>query len=267
MVRQSWWIAGAAIVAATGCAHSEGDWQAQLHTISDLRAKLDGDQAQLKKVSAELDESTAKLDQLNQQLKTAGLDAANLSANLETQARATEEYRRRAEQRAELKRRFEALRAALAPLSKQGLAVTVRNNRVVIQVEADALFDAGREALKRDGRGVLLKIAEVIRGDQGLAARTYQVAGHADGALPSGRSKDDVGLSVLRARAALALLVQPVDKGGGGLNASRWSAAGYGSADPLKASGAPGSNQANARLEIILQPAVEEVLDLRALGP
>jgi chemotaxis protein MotB len=265
--RRSWWVVGAALLAAAGCAHSEDEWQAQARTVSDLRGKLDDQEAQAKKARVELDEATARVEQLKQQLRTAGVDVANLNANLETQARATEEYRRHGEQIEATRRRFELLRSKLAPLEKQGLAVTVRNNRVSVLLPGDALFDGGRETLRREGREMLLKVAELIRSDPGLSARSYQVVGHVDVAPAGGPFKDGFGLSVMRAREVLAVLLQPAGKGGGGLNPSRWSAAGYGDADPLKPNDTPEGKQANRRCEIVVQPAVEEVLDLKALAP
>jgi chemotaxis protein MotB len=62
-------------------------------------------------------------------------------------------------------------------------------------------------------------------------------------------------------------MLQPADRGGGGLSPSRWSAAGYGDADPLKSNDTPEGKQANRRCELILQPGLEEVLDLKALTP
>jgi chemotaxis protein MotB len=269
--RRSWWswsVAGAALVVVevSGCGHSEDEWQAKVRELDDLKTRLDVEQTQAKKARGDLDESTTKIEQLKQQLKTAGVDVSNLNANLETQARAIEEYRRHGEQVDATRRRLELLRSKLASLATQGLAVTVRNNRVTLQLPGDTLFEAGGETLKHDGRAMLLQVAEVIRSDPSLSARAFQVAGHIDVAPPGGRFKDGFGLSLMRAREVLALLVQPADKGGGGLNPSRWSAAGYGAADPLKSNDTPEGKQANRRCEIIIQPAVEEVLDLKALG-
>jgi chemotaxis protein MotB len=271
MVRlQSWSLAvtGAAfgaILSVGGCAHSEEEWQAKLHEMDALRVKLDAEQVRAGKATAELEASTNKNEQLTQQLKTAGVDLSNLNANLETQARALDDYRRRSELVDAYKRRFDLLRTKLAPFAKQGVVVTVRNNRLVIELSGDTLFDAAGETLRREGRDVVLKIADVVRAEPGLLTRTYQVAGHVDATPPGGRFKDSFGLSVMRAREVLALLVRPTDKGGGGLNPARWSAAGYGDADPLKSNDTPEGRQANRRCEIIVQPGAEETLDLKAL--
>lgn len=267
MGRRRWgWLAGAVLVATIGCAHSEDEWQGQLRTIGDLRSKLDAEQAQGKKARAELDDTTAKIEQLKQQLRTAGVDAANLDANLDAQARATEEHRRRGEQLEAAKRRIALLRSRLAPLARQGVAVVVRHNRITIELPGDVVFETGRETLKRDGRQVLLDVAGALRSDPTLAARAYQVADHVDAAPSGGRSKDAVWLTAMRAREVVSLFVQPADRGGGGLDPRRWSAAGYGNADPLKPNESAEGRQANRRCEIVLQPAPEEVLDLRSLA-
>lgn len=266
-----WWLGGAALLAAlagtSGCAHSEDEWQAKVHEADDLRTRLDAEQARAGKARANLEEVTTRNEQLKQQLKTAGVDVANLNANLEAQARALEEYRRRGELVDATRRRFELLRRKLKPFAKQGVVVTVRNNRLVVQLPGDVLFEGGREALRREGHDLLLKVAEAIRSEPGLLARAFQVVGHVDVAPAGGRSKDGFGLSLNRAHEVLALFVQPSDKGGGGLNPSRWSAAGYGDADPLKSNDTPEGKQANRRIELVAQPTVEEMLDLKALAP
>lgn len=251
---------------ALGCGYSEEEMQAKIREIENLKNQLSAEQAQNKKARGELDEAAAKIEQLKAQLKAAGVDISNLNANLEQQARALEDYRRRAEQLEAIKKRFELLREKLQALTKLGLQVTVRNNRMVIQLPGDVLFDSGRETLKKDGQEILLKVAEVIRNDAGLSARTFQVAGHTDDApLQGGRFKDNWGLSVMRAREVLAFLVQPVEKGGGGVNPARWSASGYGETDPIKPNDSPENKQANRRCEIVVVPNVEEMLDLKTL--
>lgn len=251
---------------ALGCGYSEEEMQAKIREIENLKNQLSAEQAQNKKARGELDEAAAKIEQLKAQLKAAGVDISNLNANLEQQARALEDFRRRAEQLEAIKKRFELLREKLQALTKLGLQVTVRNNRMVIQLPGDVLFDSGRETLKKEGQDILLKVAEVIRNDAGLSARNFQVAGHTDDApLQGGRFKDNWGLSVMRAREVLAFLVQPTDKGGGGVSPTRWSASGYGDTDPIKPNDSPENKQANRRCEIVVVPNVEEMLDLKTL--
>ena len=248
-----------------GCGYSEEEMQAKIREIESLKTQLSAEQAQNKKAKTELDEAAAKIEQLKTQLKAAGVDISNLNANLEQQARALEDFKRRAEQLEAIKKRFEALRDKLAALTKLGLNVTVRNTRMVIQLPGDVLFDPGRETLKKEGQEILAKVAEVIRNDPGLMSRSFQVAGHTDSdALKGGRFKDNWGLSAMRAREVLVFLVDTQEKGGG-LSPNRWSAVGYGDTDPVRANDSPENKQANRRCELVVLPNVEEMLDLKTL--
>jgi chemotaxis protein MotB len=130
------------------------------------------------------------------------------------------------------------------------------------------------------------------------------VAGHTDD-QPLKRSAetfhDTWGLSLMRARQVLVFLIAPGDAkaaapakkpapeaakkdakaekkaeppkkeppaaeaSGGGLNAKRWSASGYGQTDPIASNETPEGRGKNRRVELILMPDVEEMLDLKSL--
>ena len=256
----------AAVASAVGCGPSEDEYRAKVAEVASLKGQLDAEQARSKKAKGELDEAEVRIEQLKKQLAAAGVDISNLNANLEQQARALEDFRKRADQLEQIKKRFASLRDKLQPLTKLGLVVTTRNNRMVIQLPGDVLFDASRETLKKEGQEILLKVAEVIRGDKGLSDRSFQVAGHTDNApIKGGRFKDSWALSAMRAREVLMFLVQAQDKGGGGLSSPRWSAAGYGDTDPLKPNDTPENQAANRRCELVVVPSNEETVDLKSL--
>jgi hypothetical protein len=148
-------LAALAVVGATvlGCGHSEEEMQAKQREIASLKSQLDAEQDQHKKAQAELDDAKKRVDDLKEQLRKAGVDISNLNANLEEQARALEDYKRRAEQLDQIKKRFELLRSKLQALTKLGLNVTVRNNRMVIQLPGDVLFDSGKRDPQEGRRG------------------------------------------------------------------------------------------------------------------
>jgi chemotaxis protein MotB len=259
-------VFAAAVIGAPGCGHTEEEYGAKASEAASLKGQLDAEQARSKKAKGELDEAQVRIEQLKKQLAAAGVDISNLNANVEQQARALEDYRRRADQLDQVKKRFALLRDKLQPLTKLGVSVTTRSNRLVIQLPGDALFDAGKEALRKDGESLLLEIANVIRNDKGLSERSFQIAGHTDGApMKGGRIKDPWSLSVMRAREVLTFLLQAQDKGGGGLVAGKWSAAGYGDADPLKSGDTADDKLANRRCEIVVVPSKDELLDVDSL--
>ena len=113
-----------------------------------------------------------------------------------------------------------------------------------------------------------MAVAEVIRSDAQLADRFFQVAGHTDAQpLKGGQFKDNWGLSAMRARTVLVFLIAPVNArdGGGGLNPTHLHAAGYGDTDPVAGNETPPERAKNRRVELVLLPNVEEMLDLKSL--
>ncbi len=249
-----------------GCGHSEEEWQAKLKEVDELKAQLQAERQAHRKTEDDYNSAKAEIDELKERLKQAGVDVQQLNASLAEQRKALEEFKRRAEQLEAIRKRFELLRSKLDSLVKLGLSVSVRNNRMVISMPGDVLFDSGKIDLKKDGESILRQVAEVIRGDAQLNSRTFQVAGHTDNRpLGGGPYKDNWGLSLMRARQVLIFLVEPTEKEGGGLNPMRWSAAGYGDTDPVAPNTSADDMRKNRRVELVVLPNVEEMLDLQSL--
>ncbi len=252
-----------ALLGATGCGYSEDEMRAKVREIESLKKQLDGEEARNKQFQKDLDETRAKVEQLKEQLSSMGVDFASMKKDMEEQARALAEYKKRAAQLEAIKGRFELLRAKLQALTKLGLKVVIRNNKMVIQLPGDVLFDSGRETLRKEGKEILLQVAGVIRNDKTLSKRDFQVAGHTDNKpYRMGVFKDNWGLSVMRAREVLAYLI---DEDEGGLSPKRLSAAGYGDTDPLTNNDSPEGRQSNRRVELVVLPALEEMISLESL--
>ena len=209
-------------------------------------------------------------EKLGVKLSAEGTEKEQLSKNVEQMQAALEEFRQRAQVLERIKARFELLHKKLEKLTNLGLNVQIRKNRMVISLPGDVLFASGKDELKKDGQKILLQVAEVVRGDESLNSRMYQVAGHTDN-QPLRRAADTFhdnwGLSLMRARQVLVFLVSAPDSkdGGGGLDATRWSASGYGETDPVSGNDTPAGRGKNRRVELILLPDVEEMLDLKSL--
>lgn len=250
-----------------GCGYSQEEWDQKVRENESYRNQLAARQQAHQKCEADLSDALAEIDALKTKLNQRGLNIDNLSANLEQQRKALEEYRRRAEQLDQVRQRFELLRSKLQKLTQLGLKVEVRDNRMLIQLPGDVLFDSGRDRLKKEGENILLQIATVVREDKELAAREFQVAGHTDSKpLAGGPFKDNWGLSAMRARSVLKLLTTPTDDDGGGLNPKKWSAAGYGDTDPVATNETDEGRAKNRRVELVVQPNVEEMLNLNSLA-
>src|SRR5271166_3292429 len=196
-------VVAALVMFAAGCGYSESEWQAQLDKYNHLKSEDDAKDAKFA-------EAQHKVDDLTRQLKEMGVEVSSTKADLAERQKALDEYKARAHQLELIKERFEKLRSKLDELTKLGLAVNVRHNRMVISLPGDVLFDSGRETLKKDGQEILMKVAAVIKADPQLLGRDYQVAGHTDNKpFQRGPFKDNWGLSLMRAREVLVYLVDP----------------------------------------------------------
>jgi chemotaxis protein MotB len=253
---------------AAACGHSEEEWQAKLRENQELTNQLNAEKSAHQKAQGDLDDAHGQIDKLREELKKAGVNLSNLNADLAEQKAALEKLRKDKDALEAIRKRFEALKQKLESLTKLGLNVTVRKNRMTIQLPGDVLFDSGRVDLKKDGKDILVKVADVIRNDKDLMARSFQVAGHTDNKpLAGGPFRDNWGLSVMRAREVLSVLISPGEakSGGGSLTPDHWSAAGYGDTDPVAANDSPENMQKNRRVELVVLPNVEEMLDLKSL--
>jgi chemotaxis protein MotB len=202
-VRRVMWLPMLAAF-ALGCGYSEDEWQMQLSKYRDLQSSSEAAQ---KKLSDELKAERDKVAQLAAELEKAGVNIGELKSTLSDtgskldkmtltvaeQQRALIEYQAKAKQLELIKARFETLRKKLDALTKLGLAVNIRNNRMVISLPGDVLFDSGKETLKKEGKEILAKVANVIKNDPSLFGRYYQVAGHTDNKPYAGTFRDNWG--------------------------------------------------------------------------
>jgi chemotaxis protein MotB len=252
------------------CGHSEDEWKAQLAKYDALAKKNSALEDELAKERKRVKELNDELEKMGVKLSAEGTEKEAMSKSLEQLKAALEEYRARALVLERIKQRFELLQKKLQALTNLGLNVQVRNNRMVISLPGDVLFSSGSDELKKDGTKILAQVAEVIRNDATLKDRQYQVAGHTDN-QPLKRAaetfRDNWGLSLMRARQVLVFLISAADAkdGGGGLDGKRWSASGYGDTDPVIANDTPAGRAKSRRVELILVPNVEEMLDLKSL--
>ncbi len=249
----------ASSLATAACGYSQEEWDQKVRENESLRSQLAAQKQAREKCETDYASALHEVDDLKQQLHERGLNVDNLNSALE-------EYKRRAEQLDQIRKRFETLRDKLQQLTNLGLKVEVRDNRMLIQLPGDVLFDSGSDHLKPRGKEILTAVASVIRGDADLSKREFQVAGHTDSKpLKGGPFQDNWGLSAMRARSVLAYLTGAEADGGGGLDPKNWSAAGYSDTDPVASNDTDEGREKNRRVELVVMPNVEEMLNLNSL--
>jgi len=250
------------------CGYSQEEWDQKVRENSALMQQVSAQEKTSAKCAADYATANQELDGLKRKFQERGVSLDNLTQDLEQQKQANAEYRQRAEQLEQVRQRFELLREKLKKLTELGLKVQVRDNRMLIQLPGSVLFDSGKDTLKPSGLEILGQVATVLRSDADLSQREFQVAGHTDSKpLTSSPYKDNWGLSAMRARSVLAYLTAPTDKGqGGGLERSHWSAAGYADTDPVAGNDTDEGREQNRRVELVVLPNVEEMLNLNSLA-
>jgi chemotaxis protein MotB len=244
---------------SAGCGHTETEWRTQMAKSDELGRQNQSQQAELDRRRAEIGRLTAELARQGVDLKAEQTHAGDLQKLLEAAKAQAALFER-------VKASFEALKDKLKGLTDIGLEVSIRHNKMVISVPGDVLFAAGSEKLSKPGEQTLTKVRKVLLSDPSLAERYYQVAGHTDN-QPLVRTaeefKDNWGLSLMRAREVLLFLTKA--EAGTGLDVKHWSAAGYSETDPIGANSIADGRRKNRRVELVVQPNVEEMLDLKSL--
>lgn len=272
-----WSGLAAMAVAVAGCGHTDEEMAAKQREVDKLAADLKAAQGKIADDQAKFSEAQTSIERMKEQLKQAGISLDRSQGEAQKLTQALAEYKQRADQLAVIEQRFRELRQKLDKLNQVGVKVVPRNNRLVVQLPGDILFDSGKDELKPQGKEVLAQVAEVIRNDKDLSNRYFVVSGHTDNVKypPGGPFGDNWGLSLNRARRVTLFLIDdkkadPKKKelGGGGLNPRRWSAAGFAEFDPIAGTVEQQSKeeqQKNRRVELVVQPNVEEMLNLSTI--
>jgi chemotaxis protein MotB len=210
------------------------------------RRALDEVTAQSQQLRAELERQGKNVDQL---LSTKGALASSLA-----DARARMEELRRAQAAADARAAlFRDLALRLKKMVDAGeLEIKLRSGRMVLALPTDVLFDSGKAKLSSRGREAIAQVSSVLAT---LKDRRFQVAGHTD-TDPIRYSGFESNWELSNAR-ALQVVKVLVDSG---MNAATLSAAGYGEFDPVAANDSVEQKAKNRRIEITLQPNIDELV-------
>ena len=217
---------------------------------------------------ADLNARIAALTDERNELQT-GLDAAMLSLETYTEKTGTLEQKLNAttkelaqlrQQRAEAEKRVQEYRNLLSKFASMieagTLKVVVRDNKMLLQLPDNVLFDTGKTKVKEQGVAALVQIADVLKN---VANRDFLVAGHTDNVpISSGRFDSNWELSTARAVEVVQLLQEA------GVSPEVLAAAGYGEYEPIASNETKEGRALNRRIEIVLMPNINELPPLPA---
>jgi chemotaxis protein MotB len=216
-----------------------------------LQARLDEETAINAKLRAELERLGKNVDEMLREKGTLAHALDDAKARLEELRKA----QAAAEARAQLFQQFVQKFKALVDAGQ--LKITTRNGRLVLQLPTDVLFDSGQTAIKPAGKEALVQVARVL---QTVRGRCFQVAGHTDNVpIQTPRFPSNWELSTARAVEVVKLLAAQ------GEDPQNLSGAGYGEFDPIAGNDTPAGRAKNRRIEITLQPNLDELVSAPVL--
>jgi chemotaxis protein MotB len=211
-------------------------------------------------LQTKIDDATALNEQLRTELERLGKNADALVTEKGTLSTALADAKKRLEELRKAQAAADARAALFRDLALKfhkmidsgQLKVALRDGRMVIQLANDVLFDSGQTSIKPDGQKALAQVAAVLKTIQN---RRFQVAGHTDNVpITTSRFASNWELSTARGAEVVRFLVAR------GLAPQTLSAAGYGEFDPIGANDAPANRAKNRRIEITLQPNIDELV-------
>jgi chemotaxis protein MotB len=215
-----------------------------------------------KDLQSKLDNAIAENDQLRKELARLGKNAdallaekGSLSSAL-ADAKSRLEELRKAQQAADARASlFRQLALKFHKMIDAGeLKIVLRNGRMVLQLPNDVLFDSGQTGIKPAGRQALTHVAAVLRT---ISDRHFQVAGNTDNVpITTSAFASNWELSTRRAVEVVHYLIEQ------GLRPELLSAAGYGEFDPVAGNDSPDGRAKNRRIEISLQPNIDELVSI-----
>jgi chemotaxis protein MotB len=246
------------------CQAEEADLKQQLadaqQKAQDLDQKLNDLSTADHNLQAKLDESTAISGQLRNELEKLGKNVDSILQEKGTMSKALDDAKGRLEELRKAQAAADA-RAALfkdfirklkSMIDAGQLRVATRAGRLVIQLPNDVLFDSGQTSVKVAGKQALSSLAKVL---VTVPGRSFQVAGDTDNLpIQTQRFPSNWELSTARAVEVVHFLVSQ------SVNPHALSAAGYGEFDPVASSDTPDGRAKNRRIEITLQPNLDEVV-------
>ena len=145
----------------------------------------------------------------------------------------------------ELRKKFQRM------IDSGALDITFRRGRMIVEMPAAVLFDSGSAELSTAGKDTVLQVAKVLRK---VPSHRFLVGGHTDNVPAVREWKSNWELSAARALKVTDTLIAQ------GVSPRRLVLAGYSEYDPVASNASDAGRQKNRRIEIILEPYVEEKL-------
>lgn len=156
------------------------------------------------------------------------------------------------------RQKTEALRKkiadALVNFGANELTVSQKNGRVYVSMQENLLFPSGSATVNPRGKEALATLATALNQNPDI---NVLVEGHTDSIPISKTFQDNLALSVARSTAIARILIKDYH-----VTPARITASGRGENEPIASNGTPEGRAQNRRTEIILEPKLDELMNL-----
>lgn len=143
---------------------------------------------------------------------------------------------------------------ALVNFGSNELTVSQRNGRVYVSMQESLLFPSGSATVNPRGKEALSTLATALNQNPDI---NILVEGHTDSIPISKTYQDNLALSVARSTAIARILTKDYQ-----VTPARITASGRGENEPIATNSTPEGRAQNRRTEIILEPKLDELMNM-----
>lgn len=143
---------------------------------------------------------------------------------------------------------------ALVNFGANELTVSMKNGKVYVSMQESLLFPSGSATVNPRGKEALATLAKALNQNADI---NVLIEGHTDSIPISKTYQDNLALSVARSTAIARDLIKAYK-----VNPTRITASGRGANEPIATNSTPEGRALNRRTEIILEPKLDELMDL-----
>jgi chemotaxis protein MotB len=214
-------------------------------SLSDLENKRSGLQQQLeatrREATSRLQDASSRLNMSQEQIAEQQRRLEQLQALIDQQRRNTELLRSK-------------ISDALVGFNSNELTVSTKNGKVYVSLQENLLFPSGSAVVNPKGKQALGKLAGVLNASNNI---NVNIEGHTDSIPIRGKYEDNWALSVARSTAIVRILTDTY-----GVDPTRVTASGRSKYVPVESNSTPEGRAKNRRTEIILEPKLDELMQL-----
>lgn len=210
--------------------------------LNQANSQLSQAHSQLNSTVDQLNQANSQLNLTKEQVEAQRQRMLQMQALLDQQQKAVEDLRKK-------------ITEALKGFNSSELTISMKNGRVYISMQESLLFPSGSAVVNPKGKEALSKVAAVLNNNSDI---NINIEGHTDSIdIHNKMYSDNWALSVGRATSIARILI-----GDYKVSPTRLVASGRAFYDPIATNTTPAGRALNRRTEIILEPKLDELMQL-----